>query len=69
MYFKAGGREVETIATDTVTQCSKTGKISAIFQNKYVFKLLHNYLKRQKSTFFFKIISSLHAYHFWSRMD
>ena len=32
MYFKAGGREVETIATDTVTQCSKNGKISVIFK-------------------------------------
>ena len=32
MHFKAGGREVETIATDTVTQCSKNGKISVIFK-------------------------------------
>ena len=42
MHFKAGGREVETIATDTVTQCSKNGKISVIFKKVELYpKKLH----------------------------
>ena len=36
MHFKAGGREVETIATDTVTQCSKNGKISVIQKSRII---------------------------------
>ena len=36
MHFKAGGREVETIATDTVTQCSKNGKISVIQKSRTI---------------------------------